>query len=94
MVAPAATGLFLSTGIAGAEVGSSHECLLLLERPVKKELELTIANLQAKQTSRGRVALVPGKGSGEKCVVGVELASPNPKFWGDIYFHLWESSNL
>jgi hypothetical protein len=66
----------------------------LLERPVKKGLKLTIANLQTNQTSRGRVALVRGEQPGGKREVGVELARPDPEFWGDMYFRVWESSTL
>jgi hypothetical protein len=76
------------------QVVNAHGCLLLLEQPVKKGLKLTIANLQTKQISKGKVALVRGEQPGGKCEVGVELARPDPKFWGDMYFHVWESSNL
>jgi hypothetical protein len=79
---------------AETQVVNAHGCLLLLERPVKKGLELTIVNLQSNQTSKARVALVRREESGGKCEIGVELDSPNPRFWGDLYLHVWESSTL
>lgn len=66
-------------------VVNAHGCLVLLKASLAEGQRVTLTNRESNQTQPGRVVWNGGVEQGRLHRTGIELATPDPKFWGQPY---------